>query len=85
MDFGIAAVPAVTVLSWLVGEVIKLCGVKTDLVPALCSLAGALLGVAAMYLLPDFPARDVISALAIGAVSGLAATGANEVKNRIGK
>ena len=45
----------------------------------LLSVAGAMLGVAGLYLgLPDFPAHDPLTALAVGIVSGLAATGVNQ-------
>lgn len=41
---------------------------------------GRLLGLAAMYInVPDFPATDPLTALAVGIVSGLAATGADQV------
>ena len=45
----------------------------------------AALGVAAMYInVPDFPAADPLTALAVGIVSGLAATGADQVIKQIG-
>ena len=45
-----------------------------------------LLGLAAMYInVPDFPAADPLTALAVGIVSGLAATGADQVIKQIGK
>jgi len=34
---------------------------------------------------PDFPATDPLTALAVGIVSGLAATGADQVIKQIGK
>ena len=48
-------------------------------------LTNGLLGVAAMYInVPDFPAADPLTALAVGIVSGLAATGADQVIKQIG-
>ena len=44
---------------------------------------GAALGVAGMYTMPAFPAQDIINALAIGIVSGLAATGVNQAIKQI--
>jgi len=42
-------------------------------------------GVAAMYInVPDFPAADPLTTLAVGIVSGLAATGADQVIKQIG-
>ena len=54
--------------------------------PSICGALGGLLGVAAMYInVPDFPAADPLTALAVGIVSGLAATGADQVIKQIGK
>ena len=36
-----------------------------------------------MYIMPDFPATDYITAAAIGIVSGLAATGANQAMKQL--
>ena len=45
---------------------------------------GSPLGVAGLYIMPGFPAGDAITAAAIGVVSGLAATGAQQaVKQRL--
>ena len=48
-------------------------------IPAIMGTLGAVLGVLALWLMPDFPAQDYITAAAIGAVSGFAATGINQV------
>ena len=73
---------AITALCWLLGEGVKLSPLDNKFIPLLCGVFGALLGVAAHFLVPGFPADDLLSAAALGAVSGLAATGAYEaVKN----
>ena len=59
--------------------------VKDELIPVVCGVVGGILGVAGLYLMPDFPAGDVINAVAIGIVSGLAATGANQVLKQVSK
>ena len=59
--------------------------VKDELIPVVCGVTGGILGVAGMYLMPDFPAGDVINAAAIGITSGLAATGANQVLKQVSK
>ncbi|MCB7066080.1 phage holin family protein [Enterocloster citroniae] len=79
MDFGIAGVAGITVICYLVGMTCKATEkVKNDVIPVVCGAAGAGLGVVGMVYMPDFPAKDVINALAIGIVSGLAATGVNQ-------
>ena len=41
-------------------------------------LLGGILGLVGWRFMPDFPAGDVLTALAVGIVSGLAATGVHE-------
>ena len=53
---------------------------------SICGALGGLLGVAAMYInVPDFPATDPLTAMAVGIVSGLAATGADQIIKRASK
>ena len=84
MDFGIGAVVAITVITYLIGMGCK-AWEKLDnkFIPVICGFVGAILGVVRMYTMPDFPAKDVINALAVGIVSGLASTGANQVKKQL--
>lgn len=84
MDFGVGAVVAITVITYLIGMGCK-AWEKLDnkFIPVICGFVGAILGVAGMYTMPDFPAKDVINALAVGIVSGLASTGANQVKKQL--
>lgn len=79
MDFGIAGVASITVICYLVGMGAKATALDNKYIPAICGVCGALLGVAGMMTMPDFPASDPITALAVGIVSGLAATGVNQV------
>ena len=86
-NIGIASVAAITVICYLVGLIVKAVpGMADKYIPICCGVAGALLGVAGLYLgLPDFPAQDPVTAVAVGIVSGLAATGANQVFKQLGK
>ena len=86
-NIGIASVAAITVICYLVGLIVKAVPNMADkYIPICCGVAGALLGVAGLYLgLPDFPATDPVTAVAVGIVSGLAATGANQVFKQLGK
>ncbi len=79
MDFGIASVAAITVIAYLIGELVKATGLDNKWIPIICGAAGGVLGVVAMLSgVPDFPAGDYITAVAVGIVSGLAATGVNQ-------
>jgi len=85
--FGIVGVAAITVICYLIGEVVKVSAIDNKFIPVIVGGVGAILGIAAFYLgMPDFPATDIITAIAVGIVSGLAATGANQaVKQLINK
>ena len=53
--------------------------VKDNYIPVIVGIAGGILGVAGMYIIPDYPAHDVINAIAVGIMSGLASTGVNQI------
>lgn len=86
-NIGIASVAAITVICYLVGLIVKAVpGMADKYIPICCGVAGAVLGLAGLYLgLPDFPAGDPLTALAVGIVSGLAATGVNQTVKQLGK
>lgn len=84
MDFGIASVAAITVICYLVGLAVKASPLDSKLIPILCGLVGGLLGIVCLALsVPDFPATDPVTAVAVGIVSGLAATGINQAAKQI--
>ena len=87
MDFGIASVAAITVICYLVGLIVKASPFNNDkYIPIACGLVGACLGAVGLYLgLPDFPAGDPLTAVAVGIVSGLAATGVNQAVKQLKK
>lgn len=78
MDFGIAGVAAITALAYLIGQGVKASGIANKWIPVICGIVGLVLGIVALYIMPDFPADDPITAAAIGAVSGFAATGIHQ-------
>lgn len=81
MDFtGVASVIGITVICYLVGMIAKASSVDNKWIPVIVGVFGAILGVAGMYVIADFPATDAINALAVGIVSGLAATGVDQIK-----
>lgn len=86
-NVGIASVAAITVICYLVGLIVKAVpGMADKYIPICCGVAGAVLGLAGLYLgLPDFPAGDPLTALAVGIVSGLAATGINQMAKQLSK
>lgn len=81
MDFGIASVAAITAIAFLVGLAVKATNVENKWIPVICAAVGGALGALGMNIMPDYPATDYITAVAVGIVSGLAATGVNELYN----
>ena len=82
---GMAGVAAISVIAWLVGETVKLTPLDNRWIPVICGFCGGLLGLAGMYTMPEFPAADLMSAAAVGIVSGLAATGADQIGRQMKK
>lgn len=79
-NFGIASVAAITLICYMVGIAAKNVDWLNDKwIPTICGILGAVLGIPAMLIMPDFPATDYITAIAVGIASGLAATGVNQV------
>lgn len=85
MDFGIASVAAITVIVYIVGMLVKASPMADKWIPSICGVVGGALGIASMFIMPEFPAQDVISAFAVGIVSGLASTGADQMVKQIRK
>lgn len=84
MDFGIATVVAITVMCYIVGLIVKASGLDNKWIPVICGVSGIALGMAALYMgMPDFPASDPITAAAVGAASGLAATGVDQAVKQL--
>lgn len=83
MDFGIASVAAITALCYLAAQGLKATSLDNKWLPVICGALGGVLGVAGMYVMPEFPATDVITAAAVGVVSGFAATGVNQMYKQL--
>jgi hypothetical protein len=83
MDFGIVSVAAITVICYLAATGVKATPLDSKWLPIICGALGGALGVVGMLIMPDFPATDYLTAIAVGVVSGLAATGANQIYKQL--
>ena len=83
MDFGITSVAGIVVICYLAAQAIKATSLDNKWLPVICGALGGVLGIVGMYVMPDYPAGDVITAIAVGIVSGMAATGANQVYKQL--
>lgn len=80
MEFtGVVSVAAITVVCYLIAQAVKATALDNKWLPVICGALGGILGVAGLYVMPDFPAGDILTAVAVGIVSGLAASGAYDI------
>lgn len=85
MDFGITGIAAITVLCFLAAQGAKATAIDNKWIPVICGGLGGVLGIVGMRIMPDFPAQDIITAAAVGVVSGFAATGVHQAYKQMGK
>ena len=77
---GIASVAAITVIAYIVGLVVKNTALDNKWIPIICGVCGGIIGALALaFHMPDFPAEDYFTAIAVGIMSGLTATGVNQI------
>jgi len=69
---------AITVICYLIAEGVKATHKCDEWIPIICGVLGGILGVVAMYTMADFPANDIMNAVAIGIISGFASTGLHQ-------
>ena len=80
---GVASVAAITVICYGIGVLIKASPLDSKYIPPIMAVAGAVLGVVGMLTMPDYPATDYLTAVSVGIVSGLAATGVNQAVKQL--
>ena len=86
MDFGIASVAAITVICYLAAQAVKATALDNKWLPVICGLLGGALGAVCLAVgVPDFPAGDYITAVAVGIVGGRGATGADQADKQFKK
>lgn len=83
-NLGFTAIPAITVICYLIAQIVKATSLDNKWIPIICGVSGAILGVVSMFVMPDFAASDYVTAVAVGIVSGLAATGAHQITKQLG-
>lgn len=77
--FGIASVAAITLICYAIGMIIKSTeALDNKYIPAIVLVVGAILGAVGMKIIPDYPATDIITAIAVGFASGGTATAINQ-------
>ena len=84
MDTGtMGSVVGITVICYLAAMAVRATPLDRKWIPVICGVFGGLLGVLGFFTMADYPARDVLSAVAVGIVSGLAVTGSHQVYKQV--
>ena len=72
-------IPAIVVISYMITETFKMF-INKKYLPIVAGISGCALGILAYVLqINIMPTGDIITAAAIGIISGLAATGSNQI------
>ena len=79
----IATVAAIVVICYLIGMGCKATGKIDKWIPVIVGIAGGILGVVGWKTIAQFPADDILNAIAVGISSGLASTGANQIVKQL--
>ena len=81
---GIIAVPAITIICYLAGVGVKVSPLDDKFIPIIVGVLGGIIGTVAFLTgMPNFPADNVITAIAVGIVSGFASTGINQIYKQL--
>lgn len=82
----IQTVLCISMICYLVGLGCKMsASIKDEFIPVIVGICGGILGAAGLYIIPDFPAGDVLNAIAVGIASGLASTGTHQIYKQLSK
>ena len=81
--FEFATVASIVVVCYFIGELAKRTPIDNKWIPVICGGFGLILGIVGMYTIPDFPANDIIGAMAVGISSGMGATGAHQIYKQL--
>ena len=80
---GIGSVAAITIICYLIGMTVKQTPLDNKWIPSIVGGVGLILGLVGWKVIPDYPAADFLTALAVGIVSGLASTGVDQIYKQL--
>lgn len=81
---GVATVAAIIVICYMIGMIAKASALQDKWIPVVCGICGGIIGaLALMFKMPEFPAEDYFTAVAVGIMSGLTATGVNQIYKQL--
>lgn len=79
-----ATVASITVICYLIGLVChNISRLDNKWIPCIVGICGLALGIVGWLVIPEYPATNILDAIAVGIVSGLASTGADQVVRQL--
>ena len=83
-DFGIVSIPAIVVIAYLAGSIVKnYTKLDNNKILPIVGIVGGICGALAFRIMPEFPAQDIMTAVAIGIVSGMASTWVDQTVKKV--
>ena len=79
----IASYGAITIIAYLAGLFIYNTSLDNKWIPSICGAVGLILGIVGFFVVAEFPAANWLDAAAVGILSGLAATGADQTVRQL--
>ena len=79
----IASYAAITIIAYLGGLIAHESPLDNKWIPCIVGVIGLILGIVGFHIVTEFPAANLLDAAAVGALSGLAATGADQVGRQL--
>ena len=74
----------IVIICYLVGLGCKsIDRIADKIIPVIVGVVGGIIAIPAMYIMPDFPATDIITAISVGIMSGLTSTGVNQIYKQL--
>lgn len=79
-----ATATPIVIVCYLVGLACKnIKKLPDNWIPVIVAFVGMIIAIPAFFWMPNFPAEDIFTALAVGIMSGFASTGVNQVYKQI--
>ncbi|MGN0438244.1 MAG: phage holin family protein [Lachnospiraceae bacterium] len=75
---------AIVMIAYLIGITVKANPKINDKwIPSIVGITGGICGIVGYYFVPGFPSDNILNAVAIGIISGLASTGVNQAYKQL--
>ena len=82
-NFTSSGISAIVIMCYLIGIAVKATKLNDKWIPIICGISGALLGVLTYFFIPELKSTNLFDTIALGIISGLSATGINQITKQL--